>query len=174
MRSASVTPESGGAPRGPVCTLQRYIDGVLYSCEPVQGTFTNQFLSGAACLPTSTTCTTGELMGDIEGTYDFFFRSQVPSGDPANPQRQLFVGESIVTTGDGLLFGDDFGTLDVSATGPASFRTLIDVQEGTGEFDDARGHLLAAGEVDLVTGMGGGTYSGEVCTPAERDLHVRQ
>lgn len=167
VETASVAP--GGGDKEPLCRLERFIDGVKYACRPVQGTFTNVFLSGADCAPTSASCTRGELFGDLEGEYAFFFRSQVAAGDPDAPSRELFVGESVVTLDEGgTLFGDDFGTFDFPVSGPASFRTLIDVQRGGDGLEDARGHLLASGSVDLVSGRGDGTYSGELCEPVSR------
>lgn len=162
---ASVAPENNGSIGGQ-CREIRTINGVQYRCHVVSGPFDNVFLTGAACAPRSTTCTGGELGGDFPATYDFFFRSQVPANDPENPTRQLFVGTSIIDpVSGGQLFGDDFGTIDFLPTGTAPFRTLIDIQGGVGAFEGAQGQLLARGEVDLVTGTGGGTYSGEVCVP---------
>lgn len=134
-------------------------------CTPVQGTFTNVFLSGASVCPTSpiALCTQGVLSGDLVGTYNFTFLTETPVGNGKAPV-ESFTGMSAVTTSEGKINGHDFGILRTPAFPQADFTTHLRIDSGTGLFEGATGHLTIQGMASFVTGMGSGTYKGVFCT----------
>jgi hypothetical protein len=135
-----------------------------HGCTPVQGTFTNVFLSGTTVCPTSpiSLCTQGVLSGDLVGTYNFTFLTETPVGT-GNAPVESFTGMSAVTTSEGAINGHDFGILRTPAFPQADFTTHLRIDTGTGIFEGATGHLTIQGTASFVTGMGSGTYKGVIC-----------
>jgi len=134
-------------------------------CQQVRGTFTDVFLSGDACAPTSPIllCTRGQLEGDLSPAYDFFFTSQAPTHDHGPAVRSHFAGKSHLTFSDGTLFSEDHGGITIKQKGDSPFLTQIDIVSGTGAYAQVTGHLTAIGKADFSTGLGGGTYHGTLC-----------
>jgi hypothetical protein len=140
------------------------------TCNPVQGTFTNVFLSGPVVCPLSpiALCTQGQLSGDLVGTYSFTFLTQTQVGN-GNAPVERFTGMSMVTTADGTVSGGDFGMLRTTHFPLADFTTHLRFQTGTGAFEGLRGHLTIQGGASFATGLGSGTYNGVICTPDADD-----
>lgn len=135
-------------------------------CEPVRGTFTNQFLTGPVCEDSPIgLCTEGQLQGDLTGTYRFTFLSSAPVG--ASPVVSAFTGLSEIQLAGGTLSGQDFGVLRVPRPPAADFTTHLTITGGTGQFQGATGHLVIQGAASLADGAGEGTYVGKICLPRE-------
>lgn len=108
-------------------------------------------------------CTRGTLTGDVAGSYDFVMTSQSSAADPAHPTRLIFAGESLITTGQGRMFAADHGRMDVNATGPWPFETIVKIHGGDGAYEGAKGRLVATGSFDPEAGITSGTYVGTLC-----------
>ena len=136
------------------------------SCQPVNGTFTNVFLTGAAQCPASPVdeCTLGQLAGDLVGLYAFTFLTDSPVGADSAPVAH-FTGQSHVTLATGSITGHDFGSLRTTAYPLAAFTTHLRIAAGTGVFANASGHLTIQGLASFITGHGSGTYFGQICVP---------
>jgi hypothetical protein len=135
-------------------------------CEPVEGTFSNVFLTGAEACPSSpiATCTQGQLSGALSGAYAFTFLTTEPVGD-GGAAVSRFTGTSVVTLAGGTFTGDDFGVLRTQAFPVADFTTHLKIASGTGDFEGATGQLTIQGTASFITGLGSGTYRGFLCVP---------
>jgi hypothetical protein len=106
-------------------------------------------------------CTHGTLTGGFPSTYDFVMDTLVPIGKTGLSR---YTGHSVITTADGLLFGSDSGIIKTTGPGAGSFVTVVRIVGGTGEFEGARGSIVAPGRLDFATGNTVGRYFGAVCT----------
>ena len=136
-------------------------------CQPVRGTFTNQFLTGPANCPTSPValCTEGQLSGDLEGEYDFVFLTNEPVSQGTVVPIDRFTGESTIVLDEGTIVGRDFGILRAQRFPLADFTTHLRITSGTGAFEGASGQLTIQGLASFITGQGEGTYVGVICVP---------
>jgi hypothetical protein len=140
-------------------------------CVPSNGTFTDVFLSGPVNCPNSPIqlCTKGVITGDLVGTFRLDFVTQTTAGMGGGPVTQFTAADSINITsggaGAGTLTGTDFGTLRTTKFPTADFTTHITLNSGTGALLGASGLFTIQGSVNLLTGIGSGTYVATICTP---------
>jgi hypothetical protein len=138
---------------------------------PVAGPFTSTLETGPGCTESQTVppmCTHGLLASDhrhglLAGArYEFSFDSQMP--DPSTPGQTLYTGHStIILAGGDVLYGHDHGALHPDAdTGKLDFLTIVEIDGGSGPFEDARGRIAAGGAIDPATGAAVGHYTGNV------------
>lgn len=131
-------------------------------CRAAEGTFTSSLVTDpAACDSPIGMCTSGQLEGGMEGTYEFTFLTMMP--DPSDPSVVHYTGRSVVTTATGVLYGEDRGVMRMHGDGTASFVTTVEVYAGEGCFAGATGRIVAPGRLDLMTGQAEGAYGAYVC-----------
>jgi hypothetical protein len=131
-------------------------------CKPAVGSFLAHLVPPPDCTSAVGVCTAGDVWGGLQGQYNFTMSKMIPSGEPETPAIQFFTGRSVVQTKDGLLYGVDTGTIDLS---PAGFASLITWTGGTGAMTGATGQIRLRGQVDFTAGTTSGDYEGTVCVP---------
>lgn len=131
-------------------------------CRSAEGEFTSVLVTDpAVCDSPIGMCTSGQLSGDLEGTYDFTFLTMIP--DARDPSVFHYTGTSVVTTESGVLYGEDSGVMRMHGDGTASFVTTVSVYAGEACFAGARGVLVAPGTLNLITGEAAGRYGAYLC-----------
>lgn len=131
-------------------------------CFPIQGKFKSYNLPAIECGSPVGFCTRGVLSGGLWGDYDFVAQQFIPANEQSVPAVNFFTGFSYVYTRRGNLRFTDTGALNM-ATGKIS--ALLTVTEGSGDFEQAIGHLYVKGVADADTNSNIGRYEGEVCIP---------
>lgn len=142
-------------------------------CTPVNGHIDSQQLLPppfGTCASAVGLCTSGTLIGGIQGQFNFTGTSITPSPllDPTtlSPFVALFTGQTVIQTKDGnSLFATNAGALDTDPFGDGHFADLITFTGGTENLAEASGHIVAFGDFSFTTGVGASDYRGEVCTP---------
>lgn len=136
-------------------------------CLPVVGHIASQLVPPpplGTCTSPAGLCTSGTLIGGIQGNFNFTATSLTPS--PDLPSVVLFTGQTVIQTKAGdALSGTNAGALDANPGSDGHFADLITFTGGTGDLAGASGHIVAFGNFSLVTGVGASDYKGEVCTP---------
>jgi hypothetical protein len=137
------------------------------SCRDYAGGFTSTFEAGPGCTnsPVLQMCTHGLLDGGLAGTYEFGFLSFFPAGDPTDPTKFLYTGQSVITlkkTGK-QIFGQDTGVMHINPVDLSAFVTTVSVVGGTRNFATATGQVVATGTLSFVTGLASGTYTANIC-----------
>lgn len=137
------------------------------NCRRVHGHITSQLVPpppAGTCASLVGFCTSGTLIGGIQGTFAFTATSLLPS--PDLPSILLFTGRTDIQTKDGsTLAAVNAGALDTNPASDGHFADLITFTGGTGDAAGASGHIVAFGNFDLLAGLGVSDYTGELCTP---------
>ena len=139
-----------------------------YKCsDTVAGSFTSTLDGGPTCASPIGVCTTGILIGDLDGTYNFTMLTLSPSGNPNDPTEFLYTGSSVVDLGNGnRILGNDSGVMHINPNpaGPSPFTTTVAFREGEGTYEGAVGRIVATGVLTFATGNAEGDYSAVICT----------
>jgi hypothetical protein len=142
-------------------------------CKNYAGNFTSTFEQGPGCTnsPVLQMCTHGLLDGGLAGTYEFGFLSFGPAGDPTDPTKFLYTGQSVVTLKKNghQLFGHDTGVMHINPVDLSAFVTTVSVIGGTKDFKNASGQIVASGALSFATGLASGSYTANICKNGDDD-----
>ncbi len=138
-------------------------------CKTYAGTFTA--VAPADCTSPVHICTHGTLVGGFPSTYDFVADTLVPSGTPGE---FTYTGHSLITARKGTLTGSDSGHLTMQPDGTATFVTTVKIVGGTGKYEEVTGQFVAPGVLDLATGGTVGSYTAQICKPAEDEADAQE
>lgn len=131
------------------------------ACKKVKGKFTLQAFTGPECTSAVDICAAGNYSGDLAGTSVFIGSSVIPSADTPTTGVVFLTGDTTLTTDGGVLLTKD--AISLSTTGNGEFGEVDTIVGGTGSWQGYTGKFTATGT--FISGMGAGTYSGEVCAP---------
>jgi len=133
------------------------------NCKDVTGHFTSQQVLPPSCTSPVGSCTAGQLIGGIQGSFTATATQLLVSADFATTGVLHFTGDIVVTTKDGNLVIKDAGTIDV-ASGEGHVADVSKIISGTGSLTGATGFLRVQGTFTAAAG-GDGDYRGRICTP---------
>jgi len=129
-------------------------------CQEYFGTFTSVLVPPPGCQSPVGVCTFGQLIGDVEGEYEFTMDTLTCGVDP---DPCTYTGVSTVTTDKGIIETLDTGVLSLVGPGPSPFTTTAESVGGTRRYRNASGVFVATGEVDFLNGAAFGDYSLQIC-----------
>ena len=138
-----------------------------HDCRYVEGSFSSSVVPPPYCESPVGLCTAGMLEGDIDASYEFNAQTLE---SPGLPYISVFTGQSLIVTEDGGIYSNDAGDIDFST---GDFYNVITISGGDGDWEEARGELVAVGILDFATGVVSGTYAGMLCGERE-DHHGRR
>jgi hypothetical protein len=116
------------------------------------------------CTSTVGICTLGTLNGKFQQTYYFVMDFMYPANDPAQPNKFIYGGHSVITRVDGgaILYSQDTGVM-IFGGDLNTFVTTVNIVGGTKEYSDATGQFVATGQIDFVSGQVNGTFTSTIC-----------
>jgi hypothetical protein len=140
--------------------------GAAASCRTVEGSYTEQAVTGPECLSPVGLCIAATYRGDLRGPFEGRATSIVTTADTPTTTVAFFTTDS---TFDGT-YRDRRGTLTIKNAGAFTSNpdgSIVDLQTitgGTGALAGATGSLRATGTFSFATG-GRSTYQGVLCLP---------
>lgn len=136
------------------------------NCQPVNGHFSEQALSGPACTSPVGFCAEGAYSGALRGDFVAIASTLIPTADTPSMSVLLFTGDTtihaLVGSREGDLLLKNAGALHAAGIGEA-----VDLQiivGGTGGLTGATGALQAIGTFTFASG-GQAEYTGTICVP---------
>jgi hypothetical protein len=152
-------------------------DGKGDRCRSVNGTLASIVVPIGGSLSDGTTCaaapglfcTTGVMVGDIRGIYDFSAITFDPLANPDFGETGvgIFTGQLVLRMKDGTLVFKDAGAFDAIPGSRGDFASVLTVVQGTEALAAATGRLRDEGI--FINGCVDCTYRGEICLPRRRD-----
>ena len=130
-------------------------------CQQYAGTFVSTLVPPPGCESPVGVCTHGELVGDIEGDYDFTMDTLSCGPGPGDPC--TYTGVSTVTTDKGTIETLDTGELFFIPGDLTPFTTTAAFVGGTRRYKNASGAFVATGEIAFSVGEGFGDYTLQIC-----------
>jgi len=129
-------------------------------CKPVFGHFTSSPITIGCTSPVGF-CTTGRLIGGIQGSYAFTMLTAAPAAVPNPAGVSFYTGRSEVSLHHGgTVVLADAGAIDLNPFGSGKMAALLSVIGGA-----TSGFLQLRGSIDFATGVVTGDYFGEICGP---------
>ena len=127
-------------------------------CHAFYGPFSSVVVLPPDCKSPVGLCTNGMLTGEFPATYDFTALTQTT--DPSDPNIVTLTGKSVVTTSKGAINTDDVSVINF-ATGDFVTKALV---HKTKLRQAKSGGFIAAGNLNLATGLAIGNYSAVLCS----------
>jgi hypothetical protein len=140
--------------------------GAAASCRAVEGSYTEQAVTGPDCLSPVGLCIAATYRGDLRGPFEGRATSIVTTADTPTTTVALFTTDSTLEA----TYRGRRGTLSIKNAGAFTSNpdgSIVDLQTitgGAGDLAGATGSLRATGTFFFATG-GRSTYAGVICLP---------
>lgn len=137
-------------------------------CTNVSGPFIAYTYFPPSCGSQIGICIHSTLSDSFLGSDDLTFDTLVSAADPSDPSKFLYTGDSLLMTDTGrTIYGQDTGVIHITSDAIAPFVTTVTIVAGTRQYANASGQLVESGELDFVTRLAIGTYTGTVCKSSD-------
>lgn len=107
-------------------------------------------------------CTTGKIIGDIQGELTFIASTLTPAPNQGTQPVYFYTGDIIIRTKDGTITAVDAGVFDL-VTGGAGDLTTLSPSQGVGKWAGVTGQLRISGA--CIEGTCSSDYQGTVQFP---------